>query len=284
MENYARAGIEAGIIPFTTDDFSQSAQVKGEVGRMLILLSGCQGDFLSALRRVSAGEDGTFKLSAADTVVFSSKVIPGNERKIGRIINDIIETGADVITAYDSHIHASGHPAKEDLAAIVGHIKPHAYFPIHGETYFLRRHAEFIRDRFPTIPAEIIMNFTEVNFLSDGTWKSKTHEVLDPILIHGNGLPIEKTQISQRRKMATQGSVFVSIDRVRGSCIVTSLGLPVAAQDCLPKVRKLIMDRVKDDLGARAEDYASDQLRIMVRQYFQQSLGYKPVTEVHLMS
>lgn len=84
--------------------------------------------------------------------------------------------------------------------------------------------------------------------------------------------------------MLAQGTVFVSLDRVRGNCVLTSLGLPLSAQDCLPKVRKLILERVKADLGGRADDYASDQLRIMVRQYFQQSLGYKPVTEVHLLS
>lgn len=284
MENYARAGVEAGIIPMTMDDFSLPAQVKGQAGRMLILLSGCQGDFLSALRRVSAGEDGTFKLTASDTVVFSSKVIPGNERKIARIINDITESGARVITAYDSLIHASGHPAKEDLAQIVEHVRPHAYFPIHGESYFLRRHTDFIRDRFPGIFTEMIMNFTAVSFYTTGNFKLEQHDILEPILIHGKGLPIERSQISQRRKLATQGTVFASIDRVRGECVISSLGLPLSAQDCLPKVRKLILDRVRSDLGGRAPDYASDQLRILVRQYFQQSLGYKPVTEVHLLS
>lgn len=283
MENYIRAGIEAGHVALSMDELHLPAQIKGQTGKMLILLSGCQGDFLGALRRVSSGEDGTFKLRPMDKVVFSSKVIPGNEKKISRIINDIAKTGAEVVTAYDSLIHASGHPAQEDLALLVGQLKPTVYFPIHGETFFLRRHTSFMRERFPNTPAEMILNFNEVQFSQDG-YRIKQHDVLEPILIHGKGLPIEKTQISQRRKMATQGTVFVSLDRVRGECQVSSLGLPLVAKDCLPKVCQLIMERVRSDLGGRAVDYASDQVRIMVRQYFQQSLGYKPVTEVHLLS
>lgn len=284
IENYTSAGIEAEIIPFTIEQFLTPAQAKDQSGKMLIVLSGCQGDFLSALRRVSAGEDGTFKLRVGDKVIFSSKVIPGNERKISRIINDIIESGAEVVTAYDLLIHASGHPAKEDLAALIDRIKPDVYFPIHGESYFLKRHCELIRDRFPETQTQMILNYTQVRFQNDGSWKTKQNEVLEPILIHGKGLPIERTQISQRRKMATQGTIFVSLDRVRGDCLISGLGLPFIVQDCLPQVRKLILDKSKGDLAGRAKDYISDQLRIMVRQYFQQVLGYKPVTEVHLLS
>lgn len=284
MENYVRAGQAAGIITGDENDFYNPLQAKGLEGRMLVILSGCQGDFLSALRRVSAGEDGTFKLKTGDKVVFSSKVIPGNERKISRIINDIVESGADVVTAYEAFIHASGHPAKEDLALVVGQVTPDFYFPIHGESYFLKRHANFIQERFPSVHVRLIFNFHETKFFVGGEVKITQHEVLEPILIHGKGLPIERTQISQRRKMATQGSVFVSLDRVRGECQVSALGLPLQGQDCLPSVRKLILERVRSDLQGRAEDYSRDQLKQVVRQFFQNQLGYKPVTEVHLLS
>ena len=284
MENYTRAGMETGIIPVQEGDFLNPQQAKGIEGRVLVILSGCQGDFLSALRRVSAGEDGNFKLKHGDVVVFSSKVIPGNEKKISRILNDIIESGADIVTAHEASIHASGHPAQQDLAMVVAQVTPDVYFPIHGESYFLRRHASFIKERFPKVTVHMILNFNEVKFFDDGSLKIEEHPVLEPILIHGKGQPIEKTQISQRRKMATQGSVFVSLDRVRGECLISSLGLPVAAQDCLPSVRGLILNKVRSDLQGRAEDYSRDQIKQVVRQYFQHSLGYKPVTEVHLLS
>lgn len=285
MDHYARAGVESGIIvDCVAEDFHQPIQVKGEEGRMLVLVSGCQGDYMSALRRLAAGEDGTFKLRKGDQVVFSSKVIPGNDKKIARIINQITEAGADVVTAHDRLIHASGHPGQEDLAELLDATWPDACFPIHGESFFLKRHADFLKARFPKMDSAMILNWEEVRFGADGSWKTTRHDPLEPILIHGKGLPIERSQISQRRKMATQGTVFVSIDRVRGFCAVSSLGLPLSAQDCAPSARKLILERVRADLGGRAPEYAADQIRILVRQYFQQSLGYKPVTEVHILS
>lgn len=284
MDNYARAGAETGHLGVSVDELLQPNQTEKGQGRFLILVSGCQGDFMSALRRLAHNEDSTFKLGKDDLVVFSSKVIPGNEKNISRIINKITETGAEVVSAYDKHIHASGHPAQLDLKEMVAATLPHVYFPIHGETFFLRRHAEFIGSAFPAITTQVISNWTEVNFSDDGQFKVITHSVLEPILIHGRDMMIERSQISQRRKLATLGIVFVSVDRIRGLCKLTSLGLPLSAQALIPKAEALVMTKIREDLHHRAEDYASEQIRIAVRQFFNHALGYKPVTEVHLLS
>jgi ribonuclease J len=285
VEHYLRVGLAHGYMgDITEEDLWNPTQVKGETGRMLVIVSGCQGDFQSALRRLSAGEDATFKLAPGDKVVFSSKVIPGNEKQISRIMNDISEAGAAVVTAYDEHIHASGHPGQEDLLGLLQQQAPNLYFPIHGESFFLQRHQQWLREKFPTIQSEVILNWTSVSFGASGDWKLTKVEEKEPLLIHGKGLVIERTQISQRRKMACQGTVFISLDRVRGKAMLSSAGLPLQATELLPKVRELIMDRVRSDLGGRQEDYARDQIRIMTRQFFQQELGYKPVTEVHLLT
>ncbi len=284
IDNYARAGIESGHIKFDANALLKPDQTDRGQGRLLVLVSGCQGDFLGALRRLSSQEDAIFKLSAGDVVAFSSKVIPGNEKNISRILNKITETGAEIVTAHDRHIHASGHPAQDDLRALIGATRPDAYFPIHGETFFLRRHADLVRREFPAIETTMILNGHEVCFFSDGRHKTITHPASEPQLIHGRDIMIERSQVSQRRKMATQGAVFVSLDRVRGLCHVSTQGLPLACQGGLPKLRSLILDKVRDGLDHRGPDYAADQIRIMVRQFYQHDLGYKPVTEVHLLS
>jgi ribonuclease J len=284
MDNYARAGAETGHLGVSVDELLQPNQtVKGQ-GRLLILVSGCQGDFMSALRRLAHNEDSTFKLGSQDVVVFSSKMIPGNEKNISRIINKITETGAEVVSAYDRHIHASGHPAQLDLKELVAATLPDAYFPIHGETFFLRRHAEFVSSIFPQITTRVISNWSEVGFHEGGHFKVTAHSPLEPILIHGRDLVIERSQISQRRKLATLGSVFVSVDRVRGFCKLTTLGLPLSAEELIPRAEDLVMTKVRSELDHRNHDYAAEQLRIAVRQFFNQALGYKPVTEIHLLS
>jgi ribonuclease J len=281
LKSYMDSAFETGHSDLPPDEFFLADQVKGQTGKMLIFLSGCQGDFLSALRRFSYGEDSTFKPGPADLVVFSSKIIPGNEKKIYRIYNKLTEFGVNIITASDYLIHASGHPGKEDLHLLLKNFTPNFYFPIHGESYFLRKHYEFIKESYPQISAHLIYNYQEV-VLGEGTIKIEEHESVEPHLIHGKALEIEKTQISQRRKMATQGAVFISYHRTMGQMEVTTLGLPLMAQDLIENLKKRLLEQIRKDLVSRDETYFRDQIKISARQYYNNFLGYKPMTEVHL--
>ncbi len=281
LKTYMEAAYETGHGELSPEEFFLPDQVKGQSGKMLIFLSGCQGDFLSALRRFSYGEDGTFKPGPSDLVIFSSKVIPGNEKKIYRIYNKLTEFGAEIITASDHLIHASGHPGKEDLNILLKSFSPKFYFPIHGESYFLRKHFEFIQKSFPEITPKLIYNYQEV-ILGEGDVKIEKHDSHEPHLIHGKALEIEKTQISQRRKMATQGVIFISYHRSMGYMEVTTTGLPLMFQDQIDHLKNRLLQQIKKDLHSRDESYFKDQLKISARQYCNNLLGYKPVTEVHL--
>lgn len=281
LKTYMDSAFETGHSDIPSDDLYLPDQVKGQTGRMLVFLSGCQGDFLSALRRFSYGEDGTFKPVPGDVVVFSSKVIPGNEKKIYRIYNKLTEFGANVITASDHLIHASGHPAKEDLHILLKNFSPDFYFPIHGESYFLKKHYEFIKEYYPKISTHLIFNYQEV-ILGEGSVKIESHEVKEPHLIHGKALEIEKTQISQRRKMATQGAVFISYHKTMGHIEITTLGLPLMAQDLIDNLKKKLLEQIRKDLVSREDNYFKDQIKISTRQFYNNFLGYKPMTEVHL--
>lgn len=281
IKTYMEAAFETGHSTLSPDEFLEPAQVKNENGRMLVFLSGCQGDFMSALRRFSFGEDGSFKPGPRDVVVFSSKVIPGNEKKIYRIYNKLTEFGAEVVTAYDHLIHASGHPGKEDLRLLLKEFKPDYYFPIHGESYMLRKHREFIESEYPEIDTATFYNYQEI-ILGDDSIKIQKHEHMDPRLIHGKHLEIEKTQVSQRRKMATQGAVFITYHRATGQMQLSNIGLPLIAEEWKENLIKKLLQQIRNDLQTRDETYFKDQLKISTRQFYNNFLGYKPVTEVHL--
>lgn len=281
LKTYMEAAHETGHSDLSPEELFQPDQVKGQTGKMLIFLSGCQGDFLSALRRFSYGEDTHFKPTSSDLVVFSSKVIPGNEKKIYRIYNKLTEFGANIITASDHLIHASGHPGKEDLHILIKSFTPNFYFPIHGESFFLKKHHEFIQAHYPKISAHLIYNYQEV-ILGEGTVKIEEHESKEPRIIHGKAIEIEKTQISQRRKMATQGAVFISFHRSMNHLEITTLGLPLVAQELKENLKKRLLEQVKKDLSGREETYFKDQIKISTRQFYNLHLGYKPMTEVHL--
>lgn len=278
---YMEAAREAGHTEIMADELFMPDQVKGQTQKMLVFLSGCQGDFLSALRRFSYGEDGSFKPLPSDVIIFSSKVIPGNEKKIYRIYNKLTQFGVEIITASDHLIHASGHPGKEDLRILLDNFTPTFYIPIHGESYMLRKHAEFLRNEYPQVKTEVVHNYQEV-ILGEGVIKVEDHEVKEPRLIHGRGLEIEKTQISQRRKMATQGALFITYHRAQDRMEVSSLGLPLMAAEHTDALKKRLLKQIQSDLHSRDENYFKDQLKISARQFYNALLGYKPVTEVHL--
>ncbi len=283
IEGYVRAGLECGLMDsLGPDELLTGVQGRELSSRLLVLVSGCQGDFQSALRRLAAGEDASFKLRPDDLVVFSSKVIPGNEKKVGRIVNAITELGCEVVTAYDADIHASGHPGKKDIAALLSHLTPDVYFPIHGESFFLRRHADWMRAAYPSVDTRVIHNWDEVTFADKVSVRA--HEVREPHLIHGNGQVIERSQISQRRKLATQGVVFISVDRKRNILEISTQGLPLAMAGEEAALAEFLTHKLSSDLGKRDIIYAKDQLRIAARQFYQARLGYRPIAEVHLLN
>lgn len=282
LKNYLEAASLSGHSSLGPDDVLLPENVKGESGRFLILLSGCQGDFLSALRRFSYGEDSNFKPSPADKIVFSSKVIPGNEKKVARIYNKLTEHGAHIVTASDSLIHASGHPGKEDLHLLLKSFSPDYYVPIHGESFMLLKHHDFIKEHYPKIKPLIIYNYQEI-ILGESDVKIEKHEHKDPRLIHGKRLEIERTQISQRRKLATLGAVFVTYVSAKNELKISSLGLPLSAEDLKERLIKKLENSIKKDLHSREPEYVQEQLRIQTRQFYNNFLGYKPVTEVHLI-
>src|SRR3954453_13907978 len=110
--------------------------------KMVIISPGSQGEPLSALRRMAAGDHPNVDLRQGDTVIFSATPIPGNERDGGQTINRIYQLGADVITARDAPVHASGHGYAEELKLMVNLTHPRYVMPMHGDYRRLRLHAE----------------------------------------------------------------------------------------------------------------------------------------------
>lgn len=249
---------------------------------LIVLLTGCQGDFLGALRRVSSGDHKQFKFTENDQILFSSKPIPGNEKKISRICNDISEKGTDILTVKDYLIHASGHPGKVDLKELVSQIKPTHYIPIHGEVYFLHKHIDFIKENTNAIPI-LMGNFDKLTIYTDATYTITAQEVKEPILIHGKSLEIERERISERRKMACNGSIFLSLSKKSRSLSLSYKGLPNFVDQYEETFYDMLSEYAFNDLRNKPEDEMAEKLRIKTRQLYYNILGYKPTTSVHVL-
>tara|TARA_Y100000780_G_scaffold232593_1_gene268209 strand:- start:66340 stop:67974 length:1635 start_codon:yes stop_codon:yes gene_type:complete len=248
----------------------------------LYLLTGCQGDHFGALRRVVAGEHKFLRPMVNDLFIFSSKSIPGNEKKVTRIYNQITEKGADLITARDKLIHASGHPSQLDLLEFYKKINPDLVIPIHGESYFLKKHVEFIESNNIS-DALYINNFQRILFHKNGDVNLEDLEEEQPLLIHGNAMVIEREAISRRRKMACNGVCFISINSKNKKLDLTTEGLPESINDKLDKIQALAKGQLSKKLMEKDPDQIKEEVRIFTRNLFKNFLGYKPITVVHLL-
>ncbi len=249
--------------------------------KKVILLTGCQGEMRGASSRVTSGTDKHFKLKSGDSFVFSSKAIPGNEKVLAMLYNKIIEQGADVYLDPMYKIHVSGHPGKEDLRIIYDLFKPNHAFPIHGESLFLQEHCDWITREKLANESHFIQNFDKV-LATDNQIEIIPGEETPPLLIHGNMLEIERSKISERRKLASLGSVYVSIFRSRKIDIELSfLGLPESADDYKSELAEHIFE-ITTKTKKLSDHEIVEKSRVFVRQFFNQKLGYRPLAIVHM--
>lgn len=272
---YSSIALELGLLADPDNRLREVDTIDIDDPSLLVLLSGCQGDFRSSFRRVCMGEDTRFKLNTTDTLILSSKAIPGNEKNISMLLNKATESGCFIATADDFRIHASGHPGREDIKLLIDTYSPHLMIPIHGETQFLHKHIEFLHNNFPKLETALLYNFDTLDIFTGLVSKGQPY---DPILIHGDGLPIERSAISERRKIACNGAVFVSLpDKDPTRMFITFQGLPASAEPHKEILKNVLIDRCQKKSSNLSED-----LRIAVRQFFLPHLGYRPMAIIHI--
>ena len=252
---------------------------------LLIIATGGQGEPRAALGRIAAGNH-ELKLGEGDTVIFSSKQIPGNEIPIGRIMNALSELGVLTVTDRQAHVHVSGHPGRPELAAMYKWIRPQILIPVHGEPRHLREQARF--GIASGIPTAVVQEDGDVIRLTPGEPKKLGEERVGRLVLDGDViLPADGSTINERRKLAINGIIAVSLPvdksgRLTGDPVVRALGVPVE-EDRTDFLRDAI------DVAARAvevgmsEEKLRETVRLAVRRCATLWTGKKPVVEVMLV-
>ncbi len=287
MISYLNTANELGMIPDFPTVVKQADSLTGKEDNIVVLLSGCQGDFRGTFRRFCIGEDSQFKPRPEDTVLLSSKAIPGNEKKISLLINKLSEVGCTVITAADKLIHVSGHPGKTDLKMLYEKFNPTDIVPIHGESYFIREHIEFVKTAYPSAEAHYFNNHDELIITKDLKLKIVDGETIEPVIIHGKGIVLQKEKISERRKLACNGAIFISLKLTSTRAKVEKftfnfMGLPTIINPGDEKFKRFL-ENYFIKINFKDEEKTNEELRIAVRKYFDQILGYKPITTIHIL-
>lgn len=113
--------------------------------KILLLCTGCQGDVLAATNKLANNTHTLFSLQAGDTVILSSKIIPGNEKRISKMLNKFIKMGIEIVTEKDHKVHVSGHPYRDELERMYSYIKPKIAIPVHGEHLHISEHVKLAK-------------------------------------------------------------------------------------------------------------------------------------------
>jgi len=287
MISYLNTANELGMIPDFDSVVKPADAVTPNQENIVVLLSGCQGDFRGTFRRFCMGEDSTFKPRPDDLVLLSSKAIPGNEKKISLLMNKLSEVGIRIITSQEKLIHVSGHPGRDDLIHLYEKFNPTDIVPIHGETSFIRAHIEHIKKNFPSATPHYFLNFDSMIVANDLSLKINLGEKHEPVIIHGKQIVLEKEKISERRKLACNGSVFVSLKISKSLTDVEKIsftlqGLPTLVTKNDDKFRRFL-ENYFVQISFKDMDKTTEELRIAIRKYFDQILGYKPQTFIHIL-
>jgi ribonuclease J len=199
-------GMLDGVPPFLgMDAFERLPRDK-----ILALATGSQGEPRAALARMAADEHPTAELSAGDTVIFSSRTIPGNEKAVGKIINAFVTAGVEVVTDRTALVHVSGHPRRAEMAKMYAWVRPRIAVPAHGEPLHLSEHAAFARAQgVPEVLRAFdgdLIRFAPGDVSSIGKVASGRRLKDGAIL-----LPADQESVGQRRRLAFAGVVSVAI-------------------------------------------------------------------------
>ncbi len=197
--------------------------------QLVIITTGSQGEPMAALSRMSAGEHKKVQVTPDDMIIFSSSVIPGNEKSIGRVIDELEKLGAEVIYNQIADVHVSGHACQEELKLMLSLIRPKYFMPVHGEYRFLKQHGQLAVDT--GIPKEniFIMENGRILEIDKNGARMSTQVTSGIVLVDGLGVgDVGNIVLRDRQLLSENGMIIVvmSLDRktakvVSGPDIVT---------------------------------------------------------------
>jgi ribonuclease J len=255
---------------------------------LIMITTGSQGEPMSALARMASGIHKQIKIKGGDTVILSSKFIPGNEKAIGKIINNLYRNGADVIYEKISDIHVSGHAFREELKLMINLTKPEYFIPIHGEYRHLILHSKLAKevgvDDNNILLAE---NGQVIEFDQNGGRLNGT-VATGRVLIDGKGVgDVGRSVLKERRVLSEEGMVAVTmaIDEETGIIMygpeIVSRGFVFETQSgyLLEDAQCVILEIVEEitfDAPNRVDRIRS-KIQAALRQYFFFTIGRRPV-------
>ena len=257
---------------------------------VLIISTGSQGEPNSALSRISKDNDKFIKLIKGDTIIFSSRKIPGNENAILKVQNRFLERGINIVTDDDKNVHVSGHPSRDELIEMYSYIKPKISIPVHGTREHIEAHSDLANNcQVPLVikpkNGEVIkLNGNAPNIVSRFDFVTHVYDA-------GEIIPINNERFVTRRHSLWNGFVTISIVIDKdGYLVITPQTSQIGVSD------NSIVDNVLIDISLKIEDFIENlscgpeildeelisQISKLVRREFKSTFSKRPIVKVHI--
>ncbi len=253
--------------------------------KTLIVCTGSQGEPRAALSRIASGSHPRISLDEGDTVIFSSRIIPGNETSIGRLQNQLVRSGIHVMTERDHFVHVSGHPARDELVRMYQHVRPAIAIPVHGELRHMAEHARLAEEC--QVGHTIVGENGTMMRIGPGEPGIVDHVPAGRLALEGNRVvPLDGELIRGRKRALWNGTAVVTVvvdknGQLVSDPILTTTGVLEDGDDGL---HDEVLSAIRDLLKKNSHDETTNEaIRLVVRRMFRERLDKKPVTQVHLV-
>lgn len=259
---------------------------------LLVIATGCQGEPMAATAKIAHDSHMSVKAAKGDTVIFSSRVIPGNEKKIFALFNKFVKKGVEVITEKDHHVHVSGHPSIEELKKMYQLIKPEICVPVHGEPVHIHEQAKLAKKE--GIKKTLELENGKVALLDESNPEIIGEVENGYLAVDGNYLlPSDSSIFKMRKRMRDAGIVILTLVLDDKSRLLTSpiLSLPGTLDpkedfDVINEIRveleKTYTKICKDNKGLVLPDQIETGMRNTLRRLLKKETGKSPIILVNI--
>jgi ribonuclease J len=286
LDRIVRAAQANGMLKDFPGPMDFDAAMRLPRSELMIVATGGQGEARAALARI-ATDSHQLKLDEGDTVIFSSKQIPGNEKAIGAIQNALARKEVIMVTEKQAHVHVSGHPGRPELKIMYDWIRPQNLIPVHGERRHMAEQARF--GRSCGIPNALVQSNGDVVRLAPGKPKIIARERTGRLVLDGDViLPADGSTINERRRIAQYGVISAAVavnaqGRLAADPEIRLQGIPVEEdrEAFLREAEEAIEEAI--DQGESNDDKLREALRLAVRRCATQWTGKKPVVDIMLL-
>lgn len=261
--------------------------------KLLVISTGCQGEPMAATNKIVTGTHKNIVLKPEDSVIFSSKIIPGNDKRIFRLFNQLVKMGVEVLTEKDHFVHVSGHPNIDDMKRMYDMIKPKISIPVHGEGIHIHEHARLAKEEWG-VPQTIQVENGTVIKLAPGEPEKIAMVRAGELGIDGNFLLSPDCGIMKmRRKIARDGVIVVTLilNKDSGLFIDPIISAPGALdgrededifEDMVDEIRQVLKENSKGTAKQQSEERIFNVTRSAVKRVMSREVGKTPPIEVNI--